>query len=582
MLTNAPAFSNFFDLIGEHAKNSPSSAVIFGAQEQTLTYRDLYERARETQRFFSQIGAQRTDRIAIVLPAAGDFATIFCGLNLRAILVPLSENLSQQEYAQIFEELDVSGLIISQDTASDAREAARAQGRAIVEMFVSDSNATGFVGFRCEAWESRSTTLPTTDDILLLMRSSGTTGTPKVVPISLTYARFFGTEHRTSLHLTAVDRGLILQPIYLAGGFGQFVACLLSGSSFCVESPHDIPRPAALIGSGEVTWFTALPATHRELLTHFSQHPALMRNSRLRMVRTGGTSIDPALAQQVEAYYQVPLVIGYGSTETGLMAWTEIDPAQNRPGSIGRPIFCEAAIINDDSEFLSAGELGEILIRGEGVFKSYLDPRDNDGAFFGEWYRTGDIGYQDSDGYLYLKGRKKELINRGGEKILPQDVLKILRLHPDITEAIVFAIPHPTLGEDVAAAVVLRPGNSSTDSDLRAHCAEHLTIAKTPKRILQLDALPKTLAGKIDVRAVRTIFETSLQVTAEIETQVDTLAIDRLALIFQEILGVEKIGPHDDFFLNGGDSLRTARLIATVEERNFAPPIFLEPEPRTY
>jgi len=401
----------------------------------------------------------------------------------------------------------------------------------------------------------------------VLMRSSGTTGRPKYVPLNFLHNLVQGQGLRQSLELQENDRGLGLFPIYLSGGFGQLVACLLSGTSVYFAESKDFAAIATLIGSGELTWFSAPPPTLRELLSYCLLHPELLSGSAVRRMRTGGAAIDASTSEAIENIFRAALVPGYGSTETGLISAPEVDPQKNRPGSIGTSHFHNVMVVDDDGLELPRYELGEIVVSGDGVIKSYLSQTDNVESFFGDWYRTGDLGYLDVDGYIYLKGRKKELINRGGEKILPQEVTAVLLNHGDVVDAVVFSIPHQTLGEEVVAAVVLRAGSTISERELGAYCAEHLSLSRSPKSIYVLDHLPTLAAGKVDVHAIRAMVLDAVP-PVSVQDAASTSGIEEeLMTLFHEILDSRLIKATDNFFLNGGDSLRTARLIAEIDRR---------------
>ena len=567
MLNIASQAETLFDLLQERGERFATLPAIFQASDRPVTYGELFAHARQLRRFFDDLGASPTDRVAVVLTRCADFATAIFGLSSRAVVVALSEHLPESEYAQIFAELEIAGIIVAADGGLTARRVALRQGRSIVEIATPANASDGSMVVTSEGWRSLRPQSDTPRDTVMLMRSSGTTGKPKVVPISFSHAIAFGESNQSILRLHAEDRGLIVQPLHLAGGYSQMLASIIATSSVGHLEATDIRAIATEIGSGNITWFGSMAATHRELLTYFAQHPAMLAGSRLRFVRAGGTAIDPVLAQNIETTYNAPLIAGYGSTEAGLIASNELDTSLNRSGSVGRPIFCELEIVDDQGIVLPPESLGEIVVRGRGVFTSYLHENDNVESFFEDWFRTGDLGFLDNDGYVYVKGRKRDFINRGGEKISPLDVVDALMRHPQITESLAFPIAHPTLGEEVAAAVVLTPGPQPSEHDLRAYCLEHLTLAKTPKRFFFVDQFPRSLSGKVDISALKESLSAVKSTEIPSGEAKDTLATEELIAIYQDLLEIAPIAADDDFFLQGGDSLRMARLITEIEHR---------------
>jgi acetyltransferase-like isoleucine patch superfamily enzyme/acyl carrier protein len=267
--------------------------------------------------------------------------------------------------------------------------------------------------------------------------------------------------------------------------------------------------------------------------------------------------------------FHTQVIEAYGMTEAShQMTSNPLAPRPRKPGSVGIPAGPDVAIMNEHGTLLPAGTVGEVVIRGANVTMGYeANPAANESAFTNGWFRTGDQGVFDEDGYLFLRGRLKELINRGGEKVAPREVDEVLLEHPAVAQAVAFAVPHPTLGEDVAAAVVLKPGATATDGAIRDFAAERLADFKVPRQLLILDELPKGPTGKLQ----RIGLADKLADKLSQKRQSDFVAVEssvesRIAEIWQRLLKVSPIGARDDFYTLGGDSLALATMLIEVEE----------------
>jgi len=252
-----------------------------------------------------------------------------------------------------------------------------------------------------------------------------------------------------------------------------------------------------------------VPTLHQLLLARVEPGSARPAGAgRLRFIRSCSASLPPQVMQDLEAAFGAPVLEAYGMTEAAhQMASNPLPPGARLPGSVGRGTDVRISIMDAVGRHLPAGERGEVVIQGPNVIRGYENnPEANASSFVDDWFRTGDQGFLDANGYLTLVGRLKELINRGGEKISPREIDEVLLAHPAVAEAVCFGVPHPTWGEEVAAAVVLRSSTSAMESDLLAYCKDHLAAYKCPKQIHITDAIPRTATGKIQRRVVAEAF----------------------------------------------------------------------------
>jgi acyl-CoA synthetase (AMP-forming)/AMP-acid ligase II len=283
----------------------------------------------------------------------------------------------------------------------------------------------------------------------------------------------------------------------------------------------------------------------------------------LRFIRSSSASLPPQVMAELEEVFGVPALEAYGMTEAAhQMSSNPLPPAARKPSSVGVATGPDVAIMDGAGVLLDAGQTGEIVIRGANVTLGYENnPEANASSFTGGWFRTGDEGYLDEGGYLFITGRIKEIINRGGEKIAPREVDEALLDHPAVAQAVTFAVPHPTLGEDVAAAVVLREGAAATEAELREVAFASLADFKVPSQVIIVDQVPKGPTGKL--QRIGLYDKLADQLKPEYVAPRD-VAEEALARIWVEVLGREPVGVYDNFFGLGGDSLRATQVVTRV------------------
>src|SRR5437660_5822118 len=345
---------------------------------------------------------------------------------------------------------------------------------------------------------------PRVDDVALILHTSGSTGRPKRVPLKHANLSISARNVARNYALTPDDVSLCVMPLFHVHGLvASTLATLATGGTVVVPgkfSPLSFWRVARDYGA---TWYSAVPTLHQLLLARAeagSSRPA--GAERLRFIRSCSASLPPQVMKDLESAFGAPVLEAYGMTEAAhQMASNPLPPGDRKPGSVGRGTDVRISIMDANGRHLPRGERGEVVIEGPNVIRGYENnPDANATAFVDGWFRTGDQGFLDEDGYLTLVGRIKELINRGGEKISPREIDEVLLAHPAVAEAVCFGVPHPTWGEEVAAAVVVRQPVS--ESELLAYCRERLADYKRPKQIHITDTIPRTATGKIQRRIV--------------------------------------------------------------------------------
>jgi oxalate---CoA ligase len=298
---------------------------------------------------------------------------------------------------------------------------------------------------------------------------------------------------------------------------------------------------------------TAAPALHLSVCDFYENKGARPRISTLRRFRSSSAPLAPSSVQTLESLYDAPLLETYGLTETASTICSNLlPPGQRKLGSVGVPINAELLILDHAERQAAPGVDGEILLRGAGVIREYLGAQP-DGTFWEGWLRTGDIGRVDDDGYLYVVGRKKEVIKRGGHSVFPLEVDNALTAHPNVAEAITFSIPHDTLGEDVMAAVVGKPDANIDPSSLREHLSASLSSYKIPTRVIVVNSIPRNAIGKALRREMPQQLASQL---AKESRRPSTPMEQALLAIWHKVLRRDDIGITDNVFQFGADPLR--------------------------
>ena len=334
----------------------------------------------------------------------------------------------------------------------------------------------------------------------MVLHTSGTTSRPKIVPLSQRNLVASATHIRNTLHFTAADRGLNIMPLFhIHGLIAGVLAPLAAGASVYCTPGFNALKFFGWMDEAAPTWYTAVPTMHQAIVGRAGKNREVIARHPLRFVRSSSSSMPPQVIRELEEVFGAPLIESYGMTEaTHQMASNPLPPAVRKPGTVGIAAGPEVAIMAPDGTLLARGETGEIVIRGPNVTAGYENnPAANAEGFADGWFRTGDQGVMDADGYLSITGRLKEIINRGGEKISPREIDEILMDHPAVAQVVAFGMPHAKLGEEVAACVVLREGQTVTERELQTFVASRVADYKVPAKILFMDEIPKGATGKL-------------------------------------------------------------------------------------
>ncbi len=465
-----------------------------------LTYGALRALCARTSARLESFGMGRGDRVAIVLPNGPEMAACFVALAASVTAAPLNPAYRADEFDFYLSDLRVRALLVLAGSAGPAREAAANQGIAIIELVPGEA-AGSFelvTDSRLDARAPKGAALA--GDIALVLHTSGTTSRPKIVPLSQTNVAASAYHIARSLKLGADDLCLNIMPLFhIHGLIAAVLSSLAAGAGVCCTPGFNAFSFFGWMAEARPSWFTAVPTMHQTLLPLAARNRAVIEAARLRLIRSSSASLPPQVMVDLEAAFGVPVIEAYGMTEAAhQMASNPLPPAARFPGSVGVAAGPQIAILDEAGNRLPPGTLGEVVIRGSNVMAGYENnPPANAKAFTGGWFRTGDQGYLDRDGYLRLTGRLKEIINRGGEKVAPLEIDAVLMDHPAVQQCVTFAMPHDKLGEEVAAAVVLREGAACDERILRDFAASRLAPFKVPRKIVFVAEIPKGATGKL-------------------------------------------------------------------------------------
>lgn len=506
-MTTAPdarsqSFGTMYDVVRHWANLTPDAPVLVADGRAPLSYRDLLVSIDSTGAALNSFGIGRNDRLAVVHPGGRDMALAILGIWSYATPVPLNPGYTLAEFTNQMRDMRANAVAVAKNMETPARQAAETLDLPIFELTPDGQGGMAVTAEKRRATRASDQAGPVRpDDIVAVIATSGTTSHSKIVPIRHRQLVCRNIYKARDLALSADDRCLNMMQLYHAGGLGQGISTpLIAGGSIAILNDLSINGFFDALESLEPTCcagpFTFYHAIHRRLPDY--RETIARVSPRLRFFQSGTGPLNPKIAEEIERTFDTPLVVTYGSTESGTITCEQLNPARRKRGSVGKAIHDGVRVVDEAGHAAEAGAQGEIAVRGPAVFDGYEnDEAANRLTFVDGWYRTGDLGYFDADGYLFLTGRIKEMINRGGQKISPGEIDDALLAHPGVLAAAAFPVPHPTLGEIVAAVVVLEDGRPVSEASLLGFLRESLAEYKVPRRLIFVDEIPKGPTGKI-------------------------------------------------------------------------------------
>jgi len=490
------------DLLASGADAAPAisapgrSPLPFGA------LRSLIEKTIEQ---LNALGIGRNDRVAIVLANGPEMATCFMACASGVTSAPLNPAYRADEFEFYLSDLNARALIVESGSTSVAVDVAKRMGVQVIDLVAHADLRSGDFDLHPRELDTavgraRNGGYAEPTDISMVLHTSGTTSRPKIVPLTQSNLVASARNIRNSLQFTAQDCGLNVMPLFhIHGLIAGVLAPLAAGSQVFCTPGFNALKFFSWMDEAKPTWYTAVPTMHQAIFSRAKGNQDVIARNPLRFLRSSSSSMPPQVIAELEEIFNAPLIEAYGMTEaTHQMACNPLPPAVRKPGKVGIAAGPEVGIMNTNGEILPRGETGEIVIRGANVTAGYeSNPKADEEAFVNGWFRTGDQGVMDADGYISITGRLKEIINRGGEKVSPREVDEIIMDHPAVAQVVCFGMPHPKLGEEVAAVVVLREGQQVSERELQMFISGRAADYKVPKKILFMEEIPKGATGKL-------------------------------------------------------------------------------------
>ncbi len=482
------------------AAGAGTSPALTAPGRAALSYDGLRRQLGDTVTALNRLGIGRNDPVAMVLPNGPEAAGAFLCIAAGATTAPLNPAYTEDEFDFYLQDLDARLLVVSAGAQTPALPVAQRLGIPVAELRFSATDPAGQFTLHGTPGETSRGGFAESDDVALVLHTSGTTSRPKIVPLTQANCCASALSIAETLALTPADLCLNVMPLFhIHGLIAAVLSSLAAGASVACAPGFNALTFFQQLREMSPTWYTAVPTMHQAILDRAARNRDVIAASRLRLIRSSSASLPPQVMAALEQAFGAPVIEAYGMTEAAhQMASNPLPPRARKPGSVGLAAGPEVAIMGEQGRLLPPGETGEIVIRGPNVTPGYRNnPEANASAFCNGWFRTGDQGVMDAEGYLRITGRLKEIINRGGEKISPREVDEVLLDHPAVAQVVTFAMPHDKLGEDVAAAVVLKESAQVTEQELRAFAGQRLAAMKVPRRFVFLEEIPRGPTGKL-------------------------------------------------------------------------------------
>ncbi len=552
-----------------HGNQDPDHSALESPGQQALSYRDLRKQVLLVIKTLNSLGFGRNDRISVIMPGGPETAVLGIGIMAGFTHTPLNPQYKAPEFREMFSRLKVKAVLVQKYHETAARAAALSCNIPVIEITPEPDKAGIFkIGDGIPEGKADAQ-FAQPEDTVIVMQTSGTTSVPKIVPISQKQFCKAAYHYFSRLNLSDKDISLhIVAHFHILGITHTLLAPLLGGGTVVCARDYISPDFLPLLKNFRPTFYCAAPAHHKGILHELKKVPAdELKHHSLRYIRSTSSPLPALARKELETLLGIPVIESYAMTESPVISIN----MPHKEGSAGIPMVESLVIMDEKGTILKNFENGEVAIRGDVVFSGYEDAHENASAFTNGYFRTGDIGYLDNEGYLFLTGRKKELINKGGEKFSPQEIDAALVSYPGVREAMAFRIDDPVLGEDVAVMVV-RADERVSEQDLRRYLHDRLIQFKVPRRIFFVDEIPKGPTGKLLRYAGTERYKTGSfeelrvpEVTRyDISPEVSQTE-EKIMQIWTGILDCESLSTDDDFFQCGGNSLTAIELLIRIQ-----------------
>jgi oxalate---CoA ligase len=555
------------DAIARFAESAPHSPALICPDGIVLDYEKLNVLTAAVAERLKNAGIEHHQAVAVLIPQGTLQIIAVTGVLKYCVCTPLHPRTTTSEVREALADLQVVAVLLTADFDAEA-EAASSMG--LVVLLADEQTPPN-------RWEIRHPRAKVdlhfaSADAVLVLTTSATSGNSKYVPLTATNLDAQAEPRARRLILKSSDRLLQMTSLSHSMGIDNTLAQFSVGGSIIATNGFESSDYLHWLDELRPTWYDCSPTVHQAALEKLKQERPNKPIS-LRFIQSAGAPLPGNVMQDLEQILEVPVLSDYGMTETGPIASDAFLPGSRVPGSVGRTSGLEIGIMTTFGDLVPPLVEGEIVVRGPAVFSGYINnPGANSDAFRNGWFCTGDLGRLDPEGNLFLTGRLKEMINRGGEKILPAEIDTVLASHPAVRECASFAVPHPTLGEDVACAVVLRFAGEHpvSTAELRRFAAQNLATFKVPRRIYFVDEIPHGEQGKPQRWLLAQRFGAKYSLSAlpvqKLANDVDDI-IYKLHEIWARVLNRIDLDFDEDFFSAGGDSLAAINMLAEVDQR---------------
>ena len=562
-------------VLEEQSRQNPNNFALLALERAPLTYSRLLAHCYRVIADLNHAGISRGDRVAVVLSNGPEMAACMLAVTMGASCAPLNQNYRRSEFEFYLSDLAPRALIVEAGADLPAIAVAESFGIRVIRLRPSTGDAAGI--FTLDLEPALANVMPVfaqSGDEALVLHTSGTTARPKMVPLTQANLAASIDNIIATLALTPRDRCLNVMPLYhVSGIIGVLLASLSAGASVVCTTGFNAPLFLDWCREFAPTWYFVVPTMHQSLLAQARENPKATARLQLRFIRSASAPLSQELLAETEKLFGAPVIHGYGLTEAAQqVSINPIPPGVRKPASAGVPGKTDIGIMDEVGDLLASGQTGEIVVRGPAVMAGYgNNPTANRESFTKGWFRTGDEGRIDADGYLYVTGRIKEIINRGGQKISPREIDELLGAHPAIAQAVTFPVPDSRLGEDIATAVVLKVKDSITEHELRGFISARVADYKVPRQIYFVDKIPAGPTGKIQRLKLAEQLgiaegDASVLIARAPYVAPGTPTERMLAQIWRSVLRVDRVGIHDHFLALGGDSLLLAQVTSRLRQ----------------
>jgi len=555
---------SIYNLINLWSEKTPNAKALISTEDDSLTYFELFENIKRLVNQLEHFGIRNNDRIALVLPNGLDMATLFLAVSSFASCAPLNPSYQETEFDYYLNDLNAKAVITKHGFNKYIKSTANSHNIPILELTTNQESGSEMFNFSNLDNNNSNCSFSKPDDVALVLHTSGTTSRPKVVPLLNKNLCASANNIKNTLKLNPKDKCLNVMPLFhIHGLIGALLSSISAGGCVICTAGFNSKSILGWINKFNPSWYSAVPTMHQAVLNEVNTSNVISNN--LRFIRSSSSALPPSVMSELEKIFDAPVVESYGMTEAShQMTSNPLPPNVRKPGSVGIAAGPEVGIMDDKGELLENNEVGEIVIRGDNVTPGYENnPEANEKSFTNGWFRTGDEGYFDEDNYLFISGRIKEIINRGGEKISPREIDEVILEHQAVTLAITFSVPHDSLGEDVVTAVVLKSDAEVTENEIRSFAFKSLADYKVPSQVIFVDEIPKGPTGKLQRIGLHKKLESFIK--PEFLEPTDPVE-KKLALIWSNLLKNEKIGSNDNFFRLGGDSLLAMQVVSHIRK----------------